>query len=161
MFTAIGTPTNTVGKTTIKLTQGDQTLDTEVIVIGNLLNDCLIGLETLNKFNVTKDIIEQLIIRLKCTEIKEDQIDNDCTINFMEEREEPINSAILEKLRTKITKEAGDVSAKSLRDLTPTNAIEHEIRLTDNIPFSIKPRPVPFAKRNEFKQLITEMAIKI
>ncbi|RNA12382.1 hypothetical protein BpHYR1_013223, partial [Brachionus plicatilis] len=92
MFTAIGTPTNTIGKTTIKLTLGDQTLDTEVLVIGYLLNDCLIGLETLNKFNVTKDIIEQLIVRLKCTEIKEDEIDNDCAINFMEEREEPINN---------------------------------------------------------------------
>ncbi|RNA08484.1 hypothetical protein BpHYR1_014352 [Brachionus plicatilis] len=89
---------------------------------------------------------------MKCTEIKEDEIDNDCAINFLEEREEPINSPILEKLRTRIAIEAGDVSANSLRDLTPTNAIEHEIRPTDNTPFNIKPRPVPFAKRNEFKQ---------
>ncbi|RNA13702.1 hypothetical protein BpHYR1_002634 [Brachionus plicatilis] len=90
---------------------------------------------------------EQLIVRLKCTETNDDEMDNDLTINFMEEKEEPINSPILEELRTKITKEAGDVSAKSLRDLTPTNAIEHEIRLTDNIPFNIKPRPANYIIR--------------
>jgi len=50
-----------------------------------------------------------------------------------------------------------DISAKSYKDLTPTRVIEHVIRVTSEIPKKQKFRPVPQAKREEFKQIIMEL----
>ena len=44
-----------------------------------------------------------------------------------------------------------DISAKSYKDLTPTRVIEHVIRVTSEIPKKQKFRPVPQAKREEYK----------
>ena len=49
------------------------------------------------------------------------------------------------------------VSAKEYKDLTPTNEIEHVIRVTNETPKKQKLRPIPQAMQAEYKKIITDL----
>jgi hypothetical protein len=68
-----------------------------------------------------------------------------------------ISEEKLEEARAKFLRMIEDISTTKLTDLKPTGEVRQTINLTDHTTFHIRTRPVPYAKKEEFKKLIDEM----
>ena len=68
-------------------------------------------------------------------------------------KESPEVQKIIEQIKESIQ----DISADDLKNVKPTDLYKHTIELVSQVPFQEKMRPIPQAKKLEFKQMIQDM----
>ena len=78
-------------------------------------------------------------------------------VHNINKAKEMFDEAKLCQARAKVEELIADIAASNMTDLTPTSDTTHKIELTNETPFNIKTRPVPYAKKEEFKKMIDEM----
>ncbi|CAF1114938.1 unnamed protein product, partial [Brachionus calyciflorus] len=148
--------------------------DLETIVVKNFVNDFILGLDGLEKFETPRRLLDGLknglqvqFSNLNLTIDTTKFVDKFCK-DVLIEYSNNINSKTTTKMseideqklnkdREETYKTIVDISATNLTDLTPTSDTNHTIELADKTPFCIRTRPVPYAKKEEFKKLIEEM----
>ena len=150
-----------LGKTYAQLRIGEAAIFTFLVVIKDLVSDCLLGMDLLLQFpyfkqplNQLKDAVKQLSKDL-VTEPKQylrSAISNSSLINTLTDLD--VNH-YLEKINELLK----GISASSLKELKPSQCFEHEIKLTDPSlpPIKQKMRRIPYSKREEFKTMLDEM----
>ena len=70
---------------------------------------------------------------------------------------ENANPEEMERIKNELVIAMERVTAKDIEDLTPTDAIQHDIVLTDYKPIRQRVRKSPVNKRAELKQLLDKM----
>ena len=147
MNNADGSPINVIGKINEIIRIDNETIQAEIIVLEKLSNELLIGLDILDTLKSSREATNSLRKTF-------DPNGQNTMINNID-----IIKKSLEQYIEETKQMIKDITADSLRDITTTSEIEHEIILTDNKPFNLKPRQVPYSKKEEFKKMIDDMLV--
>ena len=201
----LGEEMKTHGRVTMKLEVNGSEVVFEALVIHNLYNEVILGLDTLKKFETSKaalnmlkkwtsktydgkrmeellskgtfgrqvDTISERLLKIpkdspnqsriilssiNSATFNDELIRQDVySVNNINTEQTIISEETLERYRNQVNEQIEELSAKSYKDLTPTSRATHKIELYEKTPFNFKTRPVPFAKKEEFKKIVDEM----
>ena len=185
---ANGTYANVVGNIIINFIYGNFMTPIRMIIINNLTQDCLLGLDILKLIPATAALLNSLnnldlAISGPRSIGKTDK--NNTNISIVSTTEELISvpatdqllaagygkthniknleaiasdptDSIIKRLRAKLLVFVMSMAASGLSDIIQTPYAQHVIKVTCDKPIKQKMRPIPHAKRVEFKKIIDE-----
>ena len=153
VITATGERAGVLGTAKCKVKINNTVCYADFLVAPNMLQDTLLGMDVLATCPATKNHIIALRNAFKqCDKIEEDEETQ--KLRIIEEDKKVI---AIRRLSEKIQTELSTIEAKSLKDLTTTDVLEHKITVKNVEPIRQKTRRIPFAFQKDFKNTVEEM----
>ena len=160
-----------IGKAPVEIRLGLETYNITVLIIKNLSKECLLGLDILSKHPEFKTIIDQLIKVTKSIHITSSKVDvnrvsldkpidvthNNIETNKIIKKDQSIDDVALLSQRQIFEEKIASISSDGIKDLTPTNKIQHVIKVTDETPIRQQIRHVPYYKKEQLSLLLENM----
>ena len=156
-----GSGLDILGRTYSQVKIGDYAIFTFLIVVKNLVVDCLLGMDLIPQFPFFKQPIEQVRDVIGQMNEKLYQVPKYFSKNahistqYIKSLTEFDSNHYIDRIKDMIQ----SIAASSLSELKPSSCFEHIIKLTDPSlpPIRQKMRRIPHSKRDEFKQMLDEM----
>ncbi|RNA43914.1 hypothetical protein BpHYR1_001299 [Brachionus plicatilis] len=150
-----------VGRTYAQITIGEVSIFTFLVVIKDLVVDCVLGMDLLQQCPFFKKPIEELrkvVVQIS----KQVTIKPRFYLMNVYNSSRYIRSVTdinIDKYMNKIQESIKSIAASSLRELKSSQCFEHTIQLMNpNIePIRQKTRRIPYSAREEFKKMLDEM----
>ncbi|CAF1131025.1 unnamed protein product [Brachionus calyciflorus] len=140
LVTCVGSPVNVIGKGKCNVKINNFQDEIDVIVVDQVVNDCLLGLDVAFKVADVK----------KCLDNPEREIPK------ITEQNESLDSDDVEAYNLIIRDEFSDVIGKDMRSISQPTICEHVIEMTTNKAITQTPREINFALRDEVKLQIND-----